>query len=252
MNHTEHLPAEAPPGDLAPIPGPASDIARILTLAVETKVPVETIERLVALQERMLDRSAAAEFNAALAAFQHECPSIPKTSIAKIATKSGGDYGYRYAELDQIAKVTRPLLQKHGLAYSWDMEMQDAKVVCTCTLRHVAGHSQSAKFVAPTDAAASMSGPQKHAAALTYARRQSLIQVLGLTTTDPDTDAGAPKKITDEQVMALNDLIQDSGTDLKQFLGYMAVEAVADINAADFKKAEQALQAKLRAKGKKP
>jgi ERF superfamily len=225
-----------------------SEIGQILRLAVESKVPVDTIERLVALKERMDARSAASEFNNALASFQAECPSIKKTSTAKITTRSGGDYGYKYAELDQIARVIRPIIQRHGMSYSWDSEMLGDKIVCTCTVRHLAGHSQSAKFVCPTDSSSAMSGQQKHAAALTYARRQSLIQVLGLTTTDDDTDAATQQKITDEQAFNLEDMIADSGADRTKFLAYMGVARIGDILASDFKKAHTALLAKARKK----
>lgn len=222
----------------------SSEISGILRLAVERGVPVDTIERLVALKERMDERSAAAEFNQALAAFQAECPAIRKTSTAKVTTKSGGAYEYRYAELDEIARTTRPLLQKHGLSYSWDSELAGDKIVCTCTLRHIAGHSQTAKFVCPTDTASAMSSQQKHAAALTYSRRQSLIQVLGLTTTDPDTDGASDERITEQQAYAIEDLIRESGADRARFLSYMGVASVGEIAARDYQKATTALRRK--------
>lgn len=223
---------------------PNTEIGQILRLAVESKVPVDTIERLVALKERMDARSAAVEFNNALATFQAECPSIKKTSTAKIASRSGGEYSYKFAELDQIARVTRPLLVKHGLSYSWDSEMAGEKLVCTCTVRHIAGHAQSAKFVCPTESSSAMSGQQRHAAALTYARRQSLIQVLGLTTTDHDTDGASEEKVTDAQAKTIEEWIEDAKPDLAKFFAYMGVKSVADIHARDFQKAIMALKAK--------
>lgn len=227
---------------------PSPDISRILQFAVESKVPVDTIERLVALKERMDAKSAAMEFNMALAAFQAECPPIKKTSRATITTKSGGQYAYSYAELDQIAQTTRPLLTKHGLSYSWDSDLEGNKLVCTCTLRHVAGHSQSAKFSVSTDTASAMSDQQKVAAALTYARRQSLIQALGLTTTDAGAYGGpAPDaKVTDEQAAELTKLIETSGADLVRFLAYMKVSCVEEVLARDFVRAKVALTAKVK------
>lgn len=231
-----------------------SEIGGILRLAVEKNVGIDTIERLVALKERAEERSAASEFNGALAAFQSECPPIPKKSRAKITTKSGGEYGYSYAELDTIAIVIRPLLTKLGLSYSWDSEL-DAKgmLICTCTLRHVAGHAQGAKFILPTTTASAMSDQQKHAAALTYARRQSLIQVLGLTTTDHDNDgaAGADDAITEAQEHTIEEWLRDSGAELSKFLGYMKVGKVAEIKARDFTKAINALKAKKREREQK-
>lgn len=234
--------------DGAHLPSPVSEIGEILRIAVSSadKVPIETIERIVALKERMDARDAAAEFNRALAEFQAECPSIQKTSTAKVATRSGGEYSYKYAELDEIARTIRPLLQKHGLSYSWDSDMAGERIKCVCTVRHVAGHSQTATFVCPTESASAMSGQQKHAAALTYARRQSLVQVLGLTTTEPDTDGAGSETITEQEGYEIEDLIIESGADRARFLAYMRVGSVSEILARDFQKAKTALEAKAR------
>lgn len=237
---------EKPAESQAVVAAPTSEIGNLLMLAMQGGVSVETIERLVALKERAEARSAAAEMNSALAQFQAECPHIRKTSTAEIVTNSGGKYGYRYAELDEIARTIRPLLIKHGLAYSWDMETQNDRILCTCILRHVGGHQLTAKFGTPTSTKSAMSDQQKVAAALTYARRQSLVQVLGLTMTDPDNDGAErdERKITDVQALDLEDLIRESGADMARFLAYMGVSAVSQIRAVDFQKARTALQRK--------
>jgi hypothetical protein len=183
----------------------------LFKLAVE-KGGVDALERLAALHERMMDRDSAREFAAAMAAFQEECPPVRKTSTAKVVTKSGGSYSYAYAELDEIARTVRPILHRHGLSYSWDSTLSEsgAMLRCVCTVSHANGHKASATFEAPTEAVTqAMSPQQRHAAALTFARRQSLIQVLGLTTCDPDADgASEPEaKITPEQVLVLEALI---------------------------------------------
>jgi len=186
---------------------------RLFELAVQ-KGGVEALERLMALQERMLDRQASHDFAAALAAFQSACPPIKKTSTAKVITKGGSNYTYTYAELDEIARTVRPFLHQHGLSYTWDSELsQDAGMLTvTCTLEHAHGHKKTATFKAPTEAVSqAMSPQQRHASALTYGRRQTLIAVLGLTTCDPDTDAAPSMEstapVTPAQVAILEALI---------------------------------------------
>ena len=107
----------------------------------------------------------------------------------------------------------------------------------------------TASFASPIDTAASMSGPQKVASALTYARRQSLVQVLGLTTTEPDTDAASTDTITAEQVERLELMISESGADRQRFTRYLEVSELAEIRAVDFAAAVAALEAKRRQKG---
>lgn len=228
-----------------PVAATAGGIENILRIAIEKDVDVGTLERLVALSERISERQAASEFNGALAAFQAECPSIEKTSKASITTKSGGQYEYRYAELDEIAKTTRPILQKYGLSYTWDSEMAGDKIIVTCTVRHIGGHSQTAKFTTPTESLSTgMSAQQKHASALTYARRQSLIQALGLTTTDADADAVSTEKISADDVAEIEAALAATGSDLTKFLQYMRIGHIEEMPKRDLLKARAALKRK--------
>lgn len=247
-NEGEHM-HEAEPVNAVTVHGTSTpnDIGQIIQFAIGQNVPVETIERLVALKERMDDRAAAQEYNVALARFQADCPPIQKKSTASITTNSGSSYKYSFAELDEIARTTRPILTRYGLSYSWDSDVQGDKLVCVCTVRHIAGHAQSAKFALPTTTKSGMSDQQKVAAALTYARRQSLIQALGLTTTDPDTDGPrVDDKVTAEQVAELEKLVKETGADLSKLLAYLGVASLADITARGFDKAKKALSAKVK------
>lgn len=240
-----------------------TEIGRLLNHALDKGIDTDKLEKLVELYERMQDREAAKEFAASLADFQAECPSIEKTSTANIVTRGGTNYSYAYAELDAIATVVRPFLHTRGLSYAWDCKVADRILTCTCTLRHVNGHSVSADFPCSIETSAAMSEPQKAAAALTFARRQSLVQVLGLTMTDPDNDgAGRPGPvgpITEERCRELNDLLikaadawgisaeQEKAEFLKHFSKEVETElaALTDIPANWYKVAVRAVTSRL-------
>jgi len=226
-------------------------IVGLLDHAIERGIDVAGLERLVALHERVADRQAVQEFADALASFQAECPSVQKTSTANIATKGGARYSYTYAPLDVIAATVRPFLHQRGLSYTWDSVLEQGRLTCICTLRHVNGHSINASFVAPVESSAGMSEQQKHAAALTYARRQSLVSVLGLTSTEPDTDAASTDTITGEQVKELEDMIVRARADRARYLKYLGVACLEDLCASEYASAFTALQAKIR-KGRAP
>lgn len=223
-------------------------VGTLLELAIKQgdKFSVEALERLVALHERVSATRAASEFADAMAAFQEECPPIAKKSRTRYTTKAGIQVKYTYAELDEIARTIGPLLHPRGLSYSWDSSVDGSLMTCVCTVRHVNGHSQTASFASPVDTEAKMSGPQRHAAALTYARRQSLVQALGLTTADPDTDAIPTETISEHQATNLESLLADSGANRQRFLDYLGVEEIADIRECDFQAAVAALEAKRR------
>jgi hypothetical protein len=204
------------------------------------------LERLVALQERVTDRLARTEFFKALKSFQDDCPDLPKSKTAEIKTKGGGTYGYSYAPLDAIAKTVRPVLDRHGLSYSWTTEpSSDLRVLnVVCILRHVEGHEERATFPVPTDTSAAMSAAQKNGAALTYGQRQSLVSVLGITATDDVDGAGDSATITSDQVKELNELITKADANFPKFLAYMDVEQLDHITQSDYGRAVSALKRK--------
>jgi hypothetical protein len=221
------------------------DMAELFHLAIE-KGPegAETLDKLMGLYERIEDRRAAADFNDAMARFQAECPPIPRSRTAQITRQGGTGFSYTYAELDDITRAIRPVLHKVGLSYSWDSTVEGTTLTCICTLRHVNGHKETATFASPTESKAGMSDQQKVASALTYARRQSLVQVLGLTTCDDDTDGASTEKITEKQAQDLEALLASVGGNRKRFLVYMKVENIADILANDYQIAVNAIEAK--------
>lgn len=215
--------------------GEARTIAALLDLAVNKGMSVEGIEKLVGLYERVADRQAQQEFADALASFQLECPVIPKSSKAKIVTKGGGSYTYFYADLAVIARTVQPLLHKHGLSYTWDSRNVDGKALeATCWLRHRNGHRESATFQLPIENPSAMNDQQKHAAALTYARRQSLIAVLGLSTAEPDSDGADPSRtIGDDEVKRLEELFDGLRVSKERFFRFLGhdIQRLEDIPA---------------------
>jgi hypothetical protein len=233
------------------MPQDAGEVSGLVRLAIERGVPTETLERLVALQERVTERNARAAFFEAKSAFQQECPEIRKSKKADIATKSGARFAYTYAPLEEITRTILPVLTRHGLSFTWDIASVDGGkfMNVVCILRHVEGHEDRATFPVPVETGGRMSDAQAMGAALTYGKRQSLTSVLGLTTADEDTDAARrePKSrsaITDHQLADLEALIDEVGADRPRFLRFMGVRDLADLPASDYPRAIEALEAK--------
>lgn len=221
-------------------------IQRLLTLAIEKGSGVEALEKLVDLHERVTKREAALEFARALAEFQAECPAIGKNKTAEIPTRGGGKYSYQYAPLDTIVRTVKPLLIARGFSYGWDSKVEGGALTCMCTLRHVNGHSESASFTLPVENASAMSPQQKVGAALTFAQRKTLESVLGLNTTEEDTDGVAreidPTPIDDDQLAHLEDMLKETKTKVERFLKHFGIAKVADLPASQYKEAINVLE----------
>ena len=204
--------------------------------AIKQGLTADTIEKLYNLHERISDRHEAHRFHEAIDAFQSQCPPIKRNKNAKISTDRGSQFSYSYADLEEIERTIRPILHENGLSYSWDSEVNDQQVMVTCVLRHVEGHKISARFSSPVDSRGnkSISDAQKHGVALTYGRRQSLIQALGLRVGEPDTDGKEFEGIAEERLADLQALMEESGitkkpAHLQRFLNYFKVKDISEI-----------------------
>lgn len=208
---------------------------------------VGALEKLMDLQDRIQRRGAELQFSLALAEFQGQCPSIKKSSSAKIVTKSGGGYGFTYADLEEIISTVRPHLSANGLSFTFDSKYDGKLLTCVCTLRHSHGHSMTASFTLPTENGSGASDQQKIGGALTYAKRQCLVSVLGLALTDPE-EPGAAKKavalIDAGQVQNILALLDEVRVASDRFCARFKIGAVADLPATMYAEAVRLLEAK--------
>src|SRR5262245_6573256 len=116
---------------------------QLIAQALSAQAPIETVEKLVALAERVHAVTARQAWHEALAAFQAECPPIPKSRKANIPLRSGGSYSYTYAALQDVLNVVTPHLAKHGLSRRWVGAKTDAtSVTIVCLIAHRLGHEE--------------------------------------------------------------------------------------------------------------
>jgi hypothetical protein len=167
------------------------DAGALIAKALEQHVGIDTMERLLALRERLQAEQARGAFLRALAAFQGECPVILKTKSVTIRPAAGGGYSYRYAPLDIIVEQVRPYLQKYGLSYTIKTRQTDGTLTAICEAHHEGGHTEPSELTVPIDTAARMNDTQKVGAARTYAMRYAFCNAFGILTGDEDTDAVA-------------------------------------------------------------
>ncbi|HEY4659611.1 MAG TPA: ERF family protein [Gemmatimonadaceae bacterium] len=167
------------------------DPQALLAAAVEKGAEIETLERLVALAKDVRAEQARQSWYAAMAEFQRTCPPILKSAEARIATRTGPGYSYRYAPLDAVMGVVLPVLGPLGLSVAWRTRMEAGNVIAVCRVSHEGGHTEEsgdvAMPVAQSDTGATPA--QKVGSAMTYARRYALLAILGLAPEDDDDAA---------------------------------------------------------------
>ena len=166
---------------------PKNEVAVFISQAIEKGLPVETMEKLFALREKVKAEQAREAFVEALSEFQSAVPVIKKNKT--VLNKDGKSIRYQYASLDAIADQIKKPLVANGLSYRWEVENTPERIKAMAIVTHKMGHSESSSFEIPIDKEGFMTQPQKYASALTFAKRYSLINILGIATGDEDTDA---------------------------------------------------------------
>lgn len=245
---TPDLPLERVPDPSTPAAQMVkSDTYAILAQMGRDKADADAMAVVADLIWKQEDREAEREMARDFAALQRDLPDIVKTKEVEVATKSGSSYSYWFEPLDRIDRAVKPVCHRHRFAYSWTSEIQDGKQIVTCILAHENGHSKKAVFVAPmASGSPTMSEVQKHASSLTYAKRQSLCEVLGITAAD-DTDGmdpGMQEFVTEEQAAELADLAEHPDVDTDRFLSWVGADDFYEIRAGQYETAKAALKRK--------
>ncbi|MEQ5766564.1 ERF family protein [Halomonas sp. H33-56] len=178
--------------DQAPITQATQDSTAIIQVieraALNPEVDIDKMERLLQMQERVLDRQALMAYSAAMAAMQTELPSI--------AERGQGNNG-AYATLEDIVDTVRPIMQKHGFAVSFRIQTQERGIQVTGVLMHQDGHREETSMLLPADTSGSKNAVQAFGSSTSYGKRYVLCALLNITTRGQDDNghAAAPVKL---------------------------------------------------------
>ncbi len=169
-----------------------NSVDKFIEQAIGANVPVETMEKLFALREKVKAEQAKEAFVKSLSIFQSECPVITKNKT--VLNKDGKTARYKFASIDSIVEQIKKPLSTANLSYTWTVKNEPGMVTAICKVTHILGHSEESSFQIPIDTEGYMTAPQKVASALTFAKRYSLCNALGISTGDEDTDANDVNK----------------------------------------------------------
>ena len=161
----------------------------LISQAIDKKVPVETMEKLLSMRRELRKEWAEEQFNTAMAAFQNECPIIDKGKA--VMNTNSQTARYKYAPLEEIVRQAGPVIAQHGFSYIIKAKVADNVVKATVKVTHKYGHSDESEFEVPIDPKAFMNEQQKFASALTYAKRYAFCNAFGIMTGDEDDDSNA-------------------------------------------------------------
>ena len=233
------------PGDLTgPVREP--DLLSVIAAAVaDPRIDVEKMERLLAMHEKITTEQRRIDFFAALARIQAVIPQIKKSGM--ILDKNG-TLRSRYAKIEHIDAILRPLLAEEGFAMSFNSAAApNGGYLLSCTLSHQAGHSEVKSLVLPLDKSAFRTDVQSVGSTVSYGRRVLQKMHLNLIETEEDDDGqGGGEKISKDQALDFEAAVEETKGNPMLFLKHMEAASFSDILVRDIPKAVAAIDKKRR------
>ncbi len=215
-----------------------SIMAVISRAASDPACDVDKMERLLDLKDRMETKAAEQAFNVAMRDLQSEIPRILKDA-------ENGDNHSKYARLETINRVIKPLLAKYGFSQSFGTDSSPIAehYRVTCILSHIGGHSRNFFADVPRDNVGLKGNANKtpthgFGSSLSYGRRYLTVLIFNLELSGEDDDgcsAGASSALTIQQYDKLVEMLEDTKSDPILFVRFMGLDpkkACADIPMA--------------------
>ena len=220
--------------------------AQLIELAIEKgNIDLEKLEKLMVLQERHAANEAKKVFISSFSLAQMEITSVVKDKLNP-QTHS------KYAGLDSIIDVAKPVYTKHGFSvifYEGKPEIAEAVRVCADIL-HKSGHKETYYYDVPLDGMgikgnANMTKIHGKSSSVSYGRRYLMCMIWNIATDDDDGNtAGNPVEyITDKERSELTDMAVATGASLPKLVAYLKVEDLSKLEKKDLPKAKLALAA---------
>lgn len=170
--------------------------------ALNPNVDIDKMERLLAMQERILAKQSEMAFDAAMADAQAEMRPI-SADAENPHTRS------RYASYAALDNALRPIYTKHGFALSFDTgeAKKEDHVLVLCRVSHRHGHKHVYRIEIPADGKGSRGGDvmtKTHAvgSGCSYGSRYLLKLIFNVAVGEHDDDgngASAPPKPAEKQ-----------------------------------------------------
>jgi len=211
-------------------------ISMIERAARDPAVDIDKMERLLAMREREMSRTAKASYASAFADMQNKLPAIPE--------RGKGHGQITYALWEDINDLIKPVLAEFGFGISFRVGRSGDRLSVTAVLSHRDGHSEETMIELPADASGSKNAVQAVGSSTTYGKRYTAAALLNLTSRGEDDDGqagGVGPAITAAQVGELQELLDSTGAPKADFLKWAKVERLADISAGKFKSCVSAI-----------
>lgn len=173
-------------------------IVRVISTAVENpKLDVKKMREIMDMQMEMMRFQAEIAYNSAMRDAQAEIPHIP-------ANKYNDHTKSKYADLDAIDTIIKPIYIKHGFSVSFDTrKMENGDVKTMAYVRHTQGHKETHELHGALDMAgakgnANKTGIQATGSTVSYLQRYLTKLIFNVVIIGEDKDGNATTPVKGE------------------------------------------------------
>lgn len=165
-------------------------LSMIERVAMNPDVDITKLEKMLDLQERILNRNAEQAFNAAMSDAQKETGRV-SADATNPQTRS------KYASYAALDRALRPIYTNHGFSLSFDTgDAPEGYVRVVCYVAHRDGHSRTYHADMPADGLGAKGNAvmtKTHAAgsAMSYGQRYLLKLIFNVAVGENDDDGNA-------------------------------------------------------------
>jgi hypothetical protein len=234
-------------------------ISMIERVALNPQIPIERLESLLTMKERLDDRAREAEEREQIKAY-HGAMAVCQSKLKVVAkNKANTHTKSKYADLAALSKAVDPVIHDHGFSLSFSPAgvSEAGEQLLEWTIAHCDGHIKTGIAALPTDktgAKGEVNKTDMHAfgSAATYGRRYLKLMLFDIATGDDDDGnaAGGIQYITEKQIDELITMAEEAEADKPAFCKALGFDSFNTIPATHFFKAKSWLQAKMLQKKK--
>ncbi len=189
---------------------------------------VKAIESFVGLYERMDAKRAEKDFAVAFNRLMAEMPPIQAT---KPVPNNDGTVRYRFAPLEEIEAIVRPVALRNGFSYSFsEGPSEPGRITKVCTVQHSSGHKRVHPFTVRTSAPPKANDSQADGSTHSYAKRGAFSDAFSIIVDHDDDARMIGKPIGKALAEDLETRVKRVGSDVTAFLKYAGAERFEDIS----------------------
>jgi hypothetical protein len=232
------------------LPETTSLLDVIVRAARDPEVQIDKMQALLNMHERIMAQQAEQAYTQAMNRVQANVPRVEKKR--RILAKGGGTRS-KYAALEDIDEVLRPLTIKEGFALSYsteDVPPKSTRIILT--VKHQQGHQEHFMLVLPIEKTEFRSASQDAAATVSFGKRLLRCMAFDVVTVDEDRDGADPPPdcITAEQVATIADLLRQCNIpqDNPSFLSWVGTDKIEHIQNTAYLRVVNELKKRVAAK----